>query len=132
MIVNMVLVDVSANNKGIVTLCQLHGKLITDLICFFRRNLTWQERLTKMIADHIVSAAPPTGLPEILLLRQRKLNVGGHGITLIAGDQSAVIRLFGILSVIDNLCNRGRGRLPFADMERNEPRGRYTIIPFAL
>ena len=88
-IVYVVLVNMSTDDKGVVALRQLHGKLAPDFICQLRRDLTGLEGLPQVVGDHVV-AAPP-----------------------------ARFRLLRILYIVDHVGYRGRYRPALADMQRH-------------
>ena len=66
MVMDMVLVYVRADDKGIVALCQFQGELTANLVRLLRRDLSGHKGLAKVIGDHIVSAALPAGEIDIL------------------------------------------------------------------
>ena len=68
MIVDVALVDMCTDHKGVVALRQLHGKLAPDFVCQLRCDLAGLEGLPQMIGDHVV-AAPPARELKILPLR---------------------------------------------------------------
>lgn len=49
-----------------------------------------------MVGDHIVRATDPSGGGNILALGQHELGVGYTAVTLIAGDEPAVVCLCGL------------------------------------
>ena len=65
---DMVLVYVSADDKGVVSLRQPHGKFLADLISFLRRHFTWLKRLPEVIGNHIIRTPDSAGLVDILPL----------------------------------------------------------------
>ena len=67
-IVYVVLIYMSANDKSVVALRQLHGKLAPVFVCQLRCDLAGLEGLPQMIGDHVV-AAPPARELKILPLR---------------------------------------------------------------
>ena len=52
-IMNVRLVCMSCNDKGILPLCETHSELLANLICFLRSDLTWFEGLPDLVGDHI-------------------------------------------------------------------------------
>ena len=66
MVMDMVLVYVRADDKGIVALRQFQGKLPADLVRLFRRDFAGPKGLAKVIGDHIVGAALSAGEIDIL------------------------------------------------------------------
>ena len=65
---DMVLVYMSADDKGIVALRQFQGELTADLVRLFRRDFAGPKGLAKVIGDHVVCAALPAGEIDILAL----------------------------------------------------------------
>ena len=53
-IVNMVFVDVSRNDVGELIVGHPGRQLLSDLVCYLRRDLLRLESLPDMIADHFV------------------------------------------------------------------------------
>ena len=128
-IMDMVLVYMSTDDKGVIPFRQLHGKLLTDLICFFRGELSGQKGLTQMISNHIVTSAAPACEVDVLLLCQHKFCVGSHSVTHIAVYEFAIICLLRILHIVDDVCYGGRSCSAFARVKRYKPCGSDTIIP---
>ena len=105
MIMDMGLVNVGTNDKGVFALGEPLGKFYTEPVGFLRGNLPRAERLANMVGDYIVHAPDPSGGGNILALCQHKLGVGYTAITLITGDKSAVVGLLRIGHIVDNLAN---------------------------
>ena len=57
-IVYVVLVNMSTDDKGVVALRQLHGKLAPNFVCLLRCDLTGLEGLPQVVGDHVVAAPP--------------------------------------------------------------------------
>ena len=68
MIMDMVLIYVRADDKSVVSLRQPHGKLLADLIGFFRRHFTRLKCLPEMVGNHVICAPDSAGLVDILPL----------------------------------------------------------------
>ena len=58
MIMNVRLVCMSCNDKGMLTLRETHSELLANLICFLRSDLTWFEGLPDLVGDHIAFLLP--------------------------------------------------------------------------
>ena len=67
-IMDMVLIYVRADDKSVVSLRQPHGKLLADLIGFFRRHFTRLKCLPEMVGNHVIRAPDSAGLVDILPL----------------------------------------------------------------
>ena len=65
---DMVLIYVRADDKGIVSLRQPHSKFLADLISFLWRHFTWLKRLPEVIGNHIIRTPDSAGLVDILPL----------------------------------------------------------------
>ena len=57
-VVNMVLVHMSADDKGMMPFHESFSKLLTDTICFFRCDTARLEGLTDLIRNHIAVLSP--------------------------------------------------------------------------
>ena len=68
MVVNMMLVNMSADNKRVPPFCKTLRKLTAKPVCLLRRYLARREGLPKMICNHIVLASHPSGLLLVDLL----------------------------------------------------------------
>ena len=55
---NVRLVCMSCNDKGILPLRETHSELLANLICFLRSDLTWFEGLPDLVGDHIAFLLP--------------------------------------------------------------------------
>ena len=64
-IMDMVLIYVRADDKSVVSLRQPHGKLLADLIGFFRRHFTRLKCLPEMVGNHVIRAPDSAGLVDI-------------------------------------------------------------------
>ena len=65
---DMVLIYVRADDKSVVSLRQPHGKLLADLVGFFRRHFTRLKCLPEMVGNHVIRAPDSAGLVDILPL----------------------------------------------------------------
>ncbi len=61
MIMDVLFVDMSADDKGMFALGEPFGKLTSNAICFLRRDLAGNKGLPEMISNHIVRAACSAG-----------------------------------------------------------------------
>ena len=55
---NVRLVCMSCNDKGMFPLRETHSELLANLICFLRSDLTWFEGLPDLVGDHIAFLLP--------------------------------------------------------------------------
>ena len=103
MIVNVRLVYVGADHKGMIALGESLGKFHTQPIGFLRCDLTGAERLAHMIGDHIICAAYPSGSGNVLPLCQKELRIRSPAVTRIAGNEFAVICFLWICYIVDDV-----------------------------
>ena len=102
MIMNVVFVDVGADDESVVSVRKTFGKLTADAVCFLRCDLAGDKGLPEMIGDHIVRTARPAGERGILPFGKKELGVGCPAVAFIAGDEPAIIRFLRIFRVINN------------------------------
>ena len=120
---NVRLVYVSADHKGMIPLGESLGKFHTQPVCFFRGNLTGTEGLAHMIGDHIICAAHPSGSGNVLPLCQKKLCIRSPAVTRIAGNEFAVICFLWICYIVDDVTDCPTFCATLADMKL------FAIIP---
>ena len=100
-IVDVCLVCVGCNEKGILALCPAHRRFIADAVRLLRCDLAGLERLADLIAKHI--RVPPL-LPAcgslVLGLAQKELGIGGHVVAAVGRDQLAALGLVRVLPVV--------------------------------
>ena len=63
---NVRLVYVSADHKGMIAFSKTPCKFYAQTVGFFRGNLTRAERLAHMIGNHIIRTAHSSGSNDIL------------------------------------------------------------------
>ena len=66
--VDVLFVNVSADDKCMFAFCQRHSEVITDFVRQFRRDLPRLKGLPQVIGDHIVVLPFPAGNGGILPL----------------------------------------------------------------
>ena len=78
MIMNVVFVDVGADDESVVSVRKPFGKLTADAVCFLRRNFAGDKGLSEMVGDYIIRAACPAGECSILPFgkKERKRQTG--------------------------------------------------------
>ena len=59
MVMDIVLVHMGTDNKGMVSLCQFQCKLPADPVRFFRYDLSRLEGLPEMVGNHVIRAPVP-------------------------------------------------------------------------
>ena len=102
-IMDMVLIHMGADNKGMVSFCELQCQLPADLISFFWRNFAGLKCLTEMVGDHIICTLISAGQICILSFGQKKLCISKPGITLIAINEFSKIGFLRIFYIINNI-----------------------------
>src|SRR5699024_7223244 len=101
MVMNMVLINMGADDKSVITFRELQRKLTHNLIGFFRRDFTGSERLPEMVGNHIVCALTPSGLVKILPLGKKKFRIRNPGIALVPINEFSKIRFLRIFHIIN-------------------------------
>ena len=118
-----------ADDKGVVSFGKSAGKLLAQPVCFLRRNLAGNKRLAQVVGDHIVLAAHPAGLLDIPLLCKQEFRIGDPAVTLVAGDKPAVVGLFRILHIVDDVADRLAHRAALAGVQRHDSCGCHECFP---
>ena len=90
---NVRLVYVSADHKGMIALGKTLGKFHTQPVSFFRCDLAGAEGLAHMIGNHIIRTAHSSGSGNVLPLCQKELRIRSPAVTHITGNEFAVICL---------------------------------------
>ena len=132
-IVDVRLVYVGGNEKGILPLCPAHRRFIADAIGLLRRDLPGLEGLANLIAQHI--RVPPL-LPAcgslVLGLAQKELSIGGHVVAAVGRDQFTALGLVRVLPVVKPFFQGLRDGFALADFvllivsrSRRQPSFRY-------
>ena len=67
MVVDVLLVGVGTDDKGMVALREAPGKFIAELVGFLRCDLARFEGLPDLIRDHIAGLLPASELPVLAL-----------------------------------------------------------------
>ena len=82
-----------------------------------------------MVGDHIILAAHPAGLLNVLILGEKKLGVGDPAVALPARNQPAAVRLLRIFGVVDDSADGLSHRAAFAGVQRHQARGCHVGTP---
>ena len=124
MVMDVGLVDVGADDKGVFALGEAHGQLPAHAVCFLWGDLTGDEGLAQMIGDHIVRAAHSASLLNVELFHQGKFRVSDLAIASVAADKLALVGLFWIFHIVYDVAD-GRVDAPaLADVQRHQACGR--------
>lgn len=82
-----------------------------------------------MVGDHIILAAHPAGLLNVLILGEKKLGVGDPAVALPARNQPAAVRLLRIFGVVDDVADGLSHRAAFAGVQGHQARGCHGCSP---
>ena len=123
-------INVSADNEGVFPLGEAPRQLAAQPVCFFRRDLTRDKGLPEMIGNHIVLTPHPAGGGDILALIEKELRIRNPAVTLIAGNEPAVVCFLRILNIVDDVANGCPHRPAFAGVQGYEPRGCHEKTSF--
>src|SRR5699024_6703946 len=123
MIMDMGLVNVGTDDKGVFSLGEPLGKFYTQPVSFLRANLPRAERLANMVGNYIIRTPDPSCGSDILALGQHELGVGYTAVALIAGDEPAVVGLLRVGHIVDNLADGTALGPALADMQRHDACG---------
>lgn len=110
-VMDMVLIYVGADDKGVIALCQFQRQFLPDPVRFFRGNFSRLKCLPEMVGDHIIRTPVTSGQVCILPLGKKKLRIGSPSVARISINKFSVICLLRIFHIVDNICY-GRGNIP--------------------
>ena len=94
MVVDVGLVHMCADDKGMVPLGEPPRQLIAQAVGFLSGDF-----------NYIVRPALPAGPGEILPFGEKELRIGDPAVTLVAGDQLAVVGFLWILRIINDVAD---------------------------
>ena len=123
MIMDMGLVNVGTNGKGVFALGEPFGKFYAQPVGLLRGDLPRAEGLAYMVGDYIIRTPDPSGGGDILALGQHELGVGYTAVALIASDEPAVVSFLRIGHIVDNLADGTALGPALADMQRHDACG---------
>ena len=126
MVVDVSLVDVGTDDESVLALGEAPGQLHAQAVGFLRRDLARHKGLPQVVGNHIVRTAHPAGAGGIGLLIQQELRVGHAAVTLVAGDEPAVVGLFGIFYIVDDVADRLADRAALAGVQRYNAGGGHV------
>ena len=115
---NVCTINMGSHDKGVFSLGKSHGRLIPNLVCFLRRDLSRLKGLPNLICNYIMRLGS-TGDMLILPFGKQKFFITGLCITGIRADVFSIFRLCCILRIISTVSQALRYRLSFIDMQRN-------------
>ena len=120
---NVRLVYVSADHKGMIAFSKTPCKFYAQPVCFFWGNLTRVEGLAHMIGNHIIRATHSSGSGNVLPLCQKELRICSPAVTRIAGNELAVICFLWVCYIVDDVTDRPTFCATLANMKL------FAIIP---
>jgi len=120
---NVRLVYVSADHKGMIAFGKTPCKFYAQPVCFFRGNLTGAAGLAYMIGNHIICATHSSCSGNVLPLCQKELCIRSPTVTRIAGNEPAIICFLWIYYIIDDVTDRPTFCAVFANMKRHDSCG---------
>ena len=126
MIMDMFLVDVGADNKGVVSLSETAVQLTAQAVSLLWGNFPRDKGLPNLVGNHIIGSTFSTGLGEVLPLGKKKLGVRDPTVALVAGDKSAVVGFLWIFNVVDDVSNGFPHRPALAGVQGNKACGCYS------
>lgn len=128
-IMDVRLVGMRTYDEWVAPFQEAIGQLITDLICFLRRDFAGLEGLPDLIGDHIVLLLP-AGEDLIFSFCQKKLVFHRARITCIGRNQLLLICLFRIHSISGTVMQALCQCLPFVQVHRDDSCGcdKFTSI----
>ena len=132
MVVDVSLVDVGADDESVPTLGEAPGQLHAQAVGFLRRDLARHKGLPQVVGDHIVRTAHPASAGGVGLLIKKELGVGHAAVALVAGDEFAVVGLFWIFYIVDDVADRLADRAALASVKRHDAGGGHNDFPSFL
>ena len=133
MIMDMGLVNMGTDDKGVFSLGEPLGKLHAQPVGFLRGDLPRTEGLANMVCDHIVRATDPPGGGNILALGQHELGVGHTAVALIAGNEPAVVSFLRIGHIVDDFADGTAFGPTLADVKRHNACGCHEVsLPITI
>ena len=105
MIVDVGLVHMGADDKGMISLGEPPRQLIAQAVGFLWGDFAGDKGLPDLISNYIVRPALPAGPGEILPFGEKELRIGDPAVTLVAGDQLAVVGFLWILRIINDVAD---------------------------
>ena len=85
MIMDMLFVDVGADDIGVFSLGKPLGKLTAQAVCFFRGNLAGDKGLPQMVGNYIILTANSASLLNVLMLGKKKLDIRDSAVSVFCG-----------------------------------------------
>ena len=119
-IVNVGLVGMRSNYEGMLPLREPPGQFLAQTICLLWCDFSRDERLTKMIADHIVPFSPSPGFLIILCFCLCELCLCHERITGVSGHQFSAFCFIRIFHITEDLLKGAMNFSASPSVECNE------------
>ena len=127
-VVGVRFVDVGTDDESVFALGEAPGQLYAQPVGFLRRDLARHKGLPQVVGNHIVCTAHPAGAGGIGLLIQQELRVGHAAVALVAGNEPAVVGLFWIFYIVDDVADRLADRAALASVQRHDAGGGHVGV----
>ena len=128
MIMDMLFVDMGADNIGVFALGESLGKLTAQAVCFLRGDFTRDKGLAQMVGNYIILTAHSAGLLDVLIFGKKKFGIRDPAVTLPARNQSAVIRLLRIFGVVQYVADCLSYRAAFSGVQGHQACGCHRVF----
>ena len=125
-IVDVCLVRVGGNEKGVLALCPAHRRFIADPVGLLRGDFPLGKGLTDLVAQRPLLRRPAR-FRLILALYQHKFSVGGFRVAEVGGHRPQLLRVQAVVkAVFQTLNGRPLGGL-FMGLDVGRSRGRSSF-----
>ena len=121
-VMHMMFVNVCRNDVGKLVVGHPGRQLLSDFVCFLRRDLFGFESLPDMIADHFVFLRASC-VCLVFLAEKHELIRRSFGRAGVSRNQNSAVRLFRIHDVIQPFSNTLPGSFPFVDVNGHDSCG---------
>ena len=128
-IVDMLFVDMSGHDEGVLAFQKPGCKFIAHLVCFLRGDLSGLKGLPHLIGDHVAFLLPP-GDAFVLPLGKKKLRICCVRVTGISGNKltfGGLLRFFRIVRAVGETLSNG---LALVDVHGDNAGRRHAVNSF--
>ena len=132
MVVDVGFVNVGTDDESVLAFGKAPGQLHAQPVGFFRCDLARHKGLPQVVGDHIILAAHPAGAGSVGLLVQQELGIGHAAVTLVAGDEPAVVSLVWIFYIVDDVADGLADRAALAGVQRHNAGCGHNDFPSFL
>ena len=124
-IMDMRLICVRCYDISMIPFKKTAGKLISDLVCFFRRDFTWFKRLAKLICNYFTFSVSARDT-QICFPHEFKLIGSSLRVTSKPRYQLTILRFFRIGCIIHAGSHASACTLAFANMHSDQPSSSHS------